>query len=163
MRLKPLISILSLVLVSTGFAQKQNINTTIDAWHKSAENANFESYFGLMTEDAVFVGSDASEVWNYEEFKAFSKPYFDAGKAWTFKSVSRNVYINENENMAWFDEVLNSDHMGLCRGSGVLIQTKNGAWKIKHYVLSLAVPNPLVDELVKQKSKLDRKYLETLH
>ncbi|NEV93008.1 nuclear transport factor 2 family protein [Psychroflexus sp. YR1-1] len=152
---------LALCFMSMSFAQKQSINTTIDAWHKAAEEANFETYFRLMTEDAVFVGSDASEVWNYDEFKAFSKPYFKAGKAWTFKPVNRNVYLNQDQNIAWFDEVLNSDHMGLCRGSGVLIQTPSGEWKIKHFVLSLAVPNPLVDDLVKQKSKLDRKYLES--
>ncbi|MBZ9786895.1 nuclear transport factor 2 family protein [Psychroflexus sp. CAK57W] len=160
---KPILLILSLLFTASGFAQTEKIDSTIDRWHKAAEEADFNTYFGLMTDDAVFVGSDASEVWNYTKFKAFSKPYFDAGKAWTFIPVNRNVYSDENQNIAWFDEVLNSDHMGVCRGSGVLIQTKNGEWKIKHYVLSLAVPNPLVDQLVKQKSKLDHKYMESQH
>ncbi|MFO7743984.1 MAG: nuclear transport factor 2 family protein [Psychroflexus sp.] len=132
----------------------------MNSWHKAAEEADFDTYFGLMTSDAVFVGSDATEVWSFSEFKAFSKPYFDAGKAWTFKPVNRNIYISKDQKIAWFDEVLNSDHMGLCRGSGVLIQ-KEGEWKIKHFVLSLTVPNSLVDYLVKQKSKLDNEYLES--
>lgn len=158
---KPTLLFLMLLFAASSFAQTEKITAAIDKWHKAAEEADFDTYFGLMTSDAVFVGSDASEVWNYEEFKTFSKPYFEAGKAWTFIPVNRNVYSDENQNMAWFDEVLNSDHMGLCRGSGVLLQTKNGEWKIKHYVLSLAVPNPLVEQLVKEKSELDEAYLRS--
>ena len=138
-------------------AQETEINSTLDKWHKAAENADYETYFGLMTEDAVFVGSDASEVWSADEFKTFSKPYFDDGKAWTFTPVNRNVYVNNT--MAWFDEILNSRHMGLCRGSGVLLKDANGQWKIQHYVLSLAIPNPLVSQFKLQKAKLDKDYL----
>jgi len=138
-------------------AQKTEINLTIDKWHKAAENADYKTYFELMTEDAVFVGSDASEVWTAEEFKIFSKPYFDKGKAWTFTPVNRNVYIRNDT--AWFDEVLNSRHMGLCRGSGVLLKDENGQWKIQHYVLSLAIPNPLVSQFKLEKAKLDKDYL----
>lgn len=158
---KPVFYFISILFSISSIAQTQSINSALDAWHKAAEEADFEAYFGLMTSDAVFVGSDASEVWNYSEFKAFSKPYFDAGKAWTFKPVNRNVYTHEDQNLAWFDEVLNSEHMGLCRGSGVLIQNKEGEWKVKHFVLSLAVPNPLVEKLVEQKSELDKAYLES--
>lgn len=155
-----LIITLTLVLSIASEAQTDEVTSTINNWHKAAEEADFKTYFDLMTTDAVFVGSDASEVWNYKAFKAFSKPYFETGKAWTFVPVNRNIYVNDKKDMAWFDEVLNSDHMGLCRGSGVLIKEK-GKWKIQHYVLSLAVPNALVDELVSEKSKLDKEYLES--
>lgn len=155
------ILLIVLFLSCYSYSQKEQINTTIDSWHKAAEKADFDAYFELMSKDAVFVGSDASEVWNVKEFKVFSKPYFDSGKAWTFIPVNRNVYISENKNIAWFDEVLNSEHMGICRGSGVLIRNQDKDWKIKHYVLSLAVPNSLVNQLVKQKTKLDNEYLES--
>lgn len=154
------ILIFSMLFITSAYAQKRELGMAIDKWHTAAAEADFDTYFNLMTSNAVFVGSDASEVWNYEEFKSFSKPYFDAGKAWTFESVNRNIYQDKAGNTAWFDEVLKSDHMGLCRGSGVLQKT-NGEWKIRHYVLSLAVPNALVDELVQQKSELDRVYLES--
>jgi hypothetical protein len=42
------------------------------------------------------------------------------------------------EKMAWFDEL--STQMKICRGSGVLVKIGND-WKIKHYVLSMTVPN----------------------
>lgn len=141
---------------------KKSIYKTIDAWHEAAANADFDSYFNLMTEDAVFIGTDATENWQLEEFKEFSKPYFDKGKAWSFTSLERNIYLNSNKNLAWFDEILDTQ-MGLCRGSGVVILTENG-WKIKHYVLSITIPNPKVknvvnikkdtDSLLKQKLKL---------
>lgn len=153
--------ILFLVLSFSGFSQTKEINIVLNNWHKAAAEADYESYFGLMADDAVFVGSDASEVWNLKDFKAFSKPYFDDGKAWTFVPVERNVYNGEHKTVAWFDEVLSSNHMGVCRGSGVMKKTKDGKWKVKHYVLSIAIPNSLVSQVVKQKSKLDKEYLET--
>ena len=53
--------------------------------------------------------------------------------------------------MAWFDELLDT-HMKICRGSGVLVDQGNGQWKIKHYVLSMTVPNENVDEIVKKQN-----------
>ena len=50
--------------------------------------------------------------------------------------------------VGWFDEVLDSDHMGECRGSGVVIQGSDGQWRIAHYILSFPVPNDLADALV---------------
>lgn len=140
--------------------QKTKINQVIDAWHEAASEANFENYFGLMTEDSHFIGTDASENWSFEEFKSFSKPYFDKGKAWTFSPVERHVYINSQQNLAWFDELLDSDHMGICRGSGVLV-LKDEQWKIQHYVLSIAVPNELVKNLNESKSEHDQNFIKT--
>ncbi len=78
------------------FAQehKDLINTSLDQWHKAASDADFESYFGLMTDNAVFIGTDATENWDIEAFKAFSKPYFDKGKAWSFTAINRTIYLD---------------------------------------------------------------------
>ena len=54
---------------------------------------------------------------------------------------------------AWFDELLDTQ-MKLCRGSGVL-QKIDGKWKIAHYVLSIAVPNENVAELISIKKESD--------
>ena len=45
--------------------------------------------------------------------------------------------------------------MKICRGSGVLVDEGNGKWKIKHYVLSMTIPNDNTDEVVKIKSLID--------
>ena len=137
--------------------EKQNITVILDNWHKAATAADYETYFGAMSEESIFIGTDATENWNKKQFQAFSKPYFDKGKAWNFKAIERNIYFSENGKMVWFDELL-STQMKICRGSGVLVQ-ENGQWKIKHYVLSMTVPNDNVDEVVKIKSVIEDKIL----
>lgn len=141
--------------------QEGEINLILNNWHKAAAEANFNNYFNAMTDDAIFIGTDATENWNKQEFIKFAKPYFDRGKAWSFTSLERNVYFSSDMKMAWFDELLNTQ-MKICRGSGVLIMDENGNWKIKHYVLSMTVPNDNVDEVVKIKSLLEDKEIEKL-
>ncbi len=138
----------------------KKIDVNLDAWHQAAANANFDKYFDLMTSDAVFIGTDATENWNVEEFKKFSKPYFDNGKAWSFKNIERNIYVDSNRKTAWFDELLDT-HMGICRGSGVM-KREDGEWKVQHYVLSIAVPNDNVAELTKMKKDFDSNLVRKL-
>jgi len=139
---------------------KSKVETTIDAWHKAASEAKLEEYFSLMTKDGVFIGTDPTENWQNEAFMAFSKPYFDKGKAWSFTSIERNVYFSEDKKIAWFDELLDT-HMKICRGSGVL-KLENGKWKIAHYVLSITIPNDNIDEVVKLKTKFDDEIMKNL-
>lgn len=134
---------------------KQELDKLINNWHKAASEADFETYFGILADDGVFIGTDASENWQNDDFRAFSKPYFDKGKAWSFTTIERNIYVDESDNFAWFDELLDT-RMEICRGSGVL-QKEDGQWKIKHYVLSITIPNEQVDhvsELKKEKDSL---------
>ncbi len=141
-------------------SEKQKINEVLDGWHLAAANADFEAYFDKMTDDGVFLGTDATENWQNKEFRTFSKPYFDKGKAWSFTSVQRNIYLNESKTFAWFDELLDTQ-MKICRGSGVL-KKENGQWKIAHYVLSIAVPNENVAELIQIKEEKDNELLQEL-
>ncbi|MFD2563770.1 nuclear transport factor 2 family protein [Aquimarina rubra] len=139
---------------------KQNINRVLEQWHKAAADASFDSYFGLMTEDAIFIGTDATENWDLKSFKAFSKPYFDKGKAWSFSTLERNIFVKPETNFAWFDELLDTQ-MGICRGSGVLAKTTKG-WKVKHYVLSIAIPNENVKEITALKKAFDTNLMKEL-
>lgn len=139
---------------------KETISKTLDGWHKAAAEAKFDTYFSFMTSDAVFIGTDATENWQNEAFKTFSKPYFDRGKAWNFTAIGRNIYIAEDKKIAWFDELLDTQ-MKICRGSGVL-KKENGEWKIAHYVLSIAIPNDNSDEIIKIKTKFDDDLIQKL-
>ncbi|WP_258364767.1 nuclear transport factor 2 family protein [Arenibacter sp. ARW7G5Y1] len=139
---------------------KMEIGNIFDAWHRAAGSADFDAYFNLMTSDAVFIGTDASENWQIEEFKAYAKPHFDRGKAWNFKAVERQVYIDTEGNYAWFDELLDTQ-MKLCRGSGVL-RKESGEWKIAHYVLSLVIPNENVSEIILMKQEKDDSIIKDL-
>lgn len=140
--------------------EKSEINAVIIQWHKAAAEANFDNYFGLMTADAVFIGTDASENWSRKEFEAYSKPHFDKGKAWTFHTLERNIYVDKNNKIAWFDELLDTSFK-ICRGSGVL-EKVNGKWKIKHYVLSMTIPNETSKEVIAVKDSIESNYIQKL-
>ncbi|MDR6966807.1 ketosteroid isomerase-like protein [Flavobacterium arsenatis] len=141
-------------------ADKKAIGKTLDDWHKAAAETQFDTYFSLMTDDAIFIGTDATENWNKEAFKNYSKPYFDKGKAWNFTSIQRNIFLSKDKKIAWFDELLDTQ-MKICRGSGVL-KKENGKWKIAHYVLSITIPNDTADEVIQLKTKSDDTLIEKI-
>lgn len=127
--------------------EEDQVNKTVDAWHKAAADANFDLYFAMMAQDAIFVGTDATENWNKKDFQIYAKPHFDKGKAWDFKVIQRHIYFDESKKLAWFDELLDTQ-MKICRGSGVLVKAGK-EWKIKHYVLSMTIPNDNSNEVIK--------------
>jgi len=149
----------SLCISAQGNTKKQ-INTVLDDWHKAATEANFDDYFNAMTNDAVFIGTDANENWDKPTFEAYAKPYFDKGKAWNFSTLERHIYISDDQKFAWFDELLNTQ-MKICRGSGVLILI-NGKWKIKQYVLSMTIPNDNTNEVVAIKTVIEASLISKL-
>lgn len=144
--------------VTISAQEKSNIDNVLTQWHKAASEANFDKYFSLMTKEGVFIGTDANENWQNKDFRTFSKPYFDRGRAWNFKTLERNIYTEENSKIAWFDELL-STQMGICRGSGVLQKTEEG-WKIAHYVLSITIPNQNVEEVTELKKEFDNSFIK---
>lgn len=132
----------------------REVNAFIDAWHDDAANARM-AYFDKIALDGVYIGTDRSELWTRDEFKAWSRRFFDAGKAWSFKATRRNVYASSDASLIWFDELLDTPNMGPCMASGVVRKTAKG-FEIVHYQLSLAVPNPLmksIRELISQHEK----------
>lgn len=139
---------------------KTQINMILNGWHKAAAEANFKTYFDALTEDAVFIGTDATEYWSKPAFEAYAKPYFDKGKAWGFTALERHVFFSEDKKTAWFDELLDTQ-MKICRGSGVLVFVNN-QWKIKHYVLSMSIPNDNTDEVIIIKTPIEDALISVL-
>lgn len=141
-------------------AEKNRINTLLNQWHTDVAESNFDAYFGKMAELSIFIGTDASENWTIQQFKNFSKPYFDSQKTWNFKPLERHIYFNSDKNIAWFDELLDT-WMGDCRGSGVL-SFKNDEWKIEHYVLSVLIPNEDIKKVIEIKKEKDNQFIQQL-
>ena len=139
-------------------AIRKEVNTLLVNWHKAASDANFKEYFGVLDSSAIYIGTAAEEIWTKEKFANFSKPYFDKGKAWSFTTLERNIYVSESANIVWFDELIDT-WMGTCRGSGVL-QKKGDSWKIKQYVLSVAIPNDDIQAVIDIKKKNDSIFLK---
>ena len=118
----------------------------IDGWHAAAARADEDAYFGAMTEDAVFLGTDATERWDKAAFRTYAHPHFAKGKAWSFQATRRDVILAEGGRLAWFDEDLATPNLGPARGSGV-VRNDDGAWRIAHYNLAITVPNERFGEV----------------
>lgn len=156
---------LSLLLLSTLGVKaqsdtKEKINTVLENWHDAASRADYDDYFNIMADESIFIGTDPTENWEKGEFAEWSKPYFDKGKAWSFSTLERNIFLKQDCEIAWFDELLET-HMGICRGSGVMTY-EEGEWKVKHYVLSIEIPNENVDEITLIKKDFDTRLMEKL-
>ena len=123
---------------------EEELNTLIDNWHHSAAVADEDAFFGFMTDDCIYIGTDISEKWKRDELRKWSEKYFDRESAWSFNPYEREIYFNGNN--AWFDEKLET-WMGECRGSGVLTKTDQG-WKLKHYHLSVTIPNEKIQDFI---------------
>ena len=144
-------AIISGLLSFNAFAatDEQSIDKVLNSFHQAAANAKAKPYFDLLSDDAIFLGTDASERWSKDEFKAFVVPYFSKGTGWLYTPTERNISLLKAGQVAFFDELLFSESYGTCRGSGVLIKTKEG-WKISQYNLSIPMPNGLAKALVQQ-------------
>jgi hypothetical protein len=127
-------------------SDEQAIAAVLDDWHKAASEANEERYFGHFTPDAIMMGTDATEHWTRDEFRAWAKPYFARGTAWSFTPKKRHVSFSKDRSVAWFDELLDTPQLGLCRGSGVLL-LDGGRWRIAQYNLSVPIPNGVFKEV----------------
>lgn len=132
---------------------KADVQTVMNDWHNAAAVADFDRYFGHFADStSIFMGTDATERWTVSEFKAYSKPHFDRGRAWNFTPLNRHVYISENGKAAWFDEELSTPNLGPSRGTGTLVLVDN-KWKIAHYNLTVPIPNAIMDDVKTQIEK----------
>ena len=146
-RMRRAIPLLLILVAGAAYAgtDRDAVAVVLDDWHKAASTADEERYFGHLTADAVFMGTDVTERWVGKAFREFAHPHFASGKGWTFVPRSRNVMLHRD--VAWFDEVLDSASYGECRGTGVLRKVKGG-WKIVHYNLTIPIPNDLAKGIV---------------
>lgn len=133
--------------------EKTEIATMLDGFNVAAAKADFTTYFNYFAEESTFIGTDATEIWDKKAFMSWAKPYFDKKKTWNFTSLKRNVYFSKDGKLAWFDELLDTQ-MKICRGSGI-VEKIDGQWKVKQYVLSVTVPNEVVDKVVEIKAPIE--------
>ena len=147
-----LLLIMFLPFLSKGDDTLDAINRLLDGLHQDAHKGNFQSYFDRYTSDAIFLGTDKTERWTIEEFKAYAKPAFADGNGWTYSVVERNW--EGAGDTRWFDEILFNEKLGHCRGTGV-VQLIEGEWKILHYALTMLVPNEIATEVGAQTQEAD--------
>ena len=130
----------------------KDLNALLDGLHQDAHEGNFKAYFARYSKNAVFLGTDKTERWTIEEFKAYAKPAFNDGQGWTYSVVERN--LEGDGDTRWFDEILFNEKLGHCRGTGV-VQLINNEWKIEHYALTMLVPNSIATDIGMQTKQAD--------
>jgi len=120
-------------------AERRAIGDVLDDWHAAAAASDEERYFGHLSNDAIFLGTDATERWNPVEFRRYAHNSFAAGRGWRMRSIRRAVTLRGD--VAWFDEDLETANLGPSRGSGVLERDADDRWRIAQYNLAITVPN----------------------
>lgn len=119
------------------------IDAVLDGFHAAAGRADEAALLERFAECGVFLGTDASERWDAQAFRAYVHERFAKGAGWTMTSVRRDVTVRRD--VAWFDEDLAHARYGALRGSGVLVRGDDGAWRIALYDLAVTVPNERFD------------------
>ncbi len=112
----------------------------LDAFHDAASRGDEEAYFSMFTDEGIFLGTDPGERWTVEQFRTYAHPYFSEGRGWTYTPKERNVIVSSAGGTAWFDELLENEKYGTCRGTGVALRTVEG-WRIAQYSLTFLIPN----------------------
>ena len=141
--------------------EKETISAMLDSFNVAAAKSDYDGYFRFYTDNAIFIGTDATENWNKEAFMKWAKPAFDKKRTWNFKSIKRNIYFTDSSHdFAWFDELLNTQ-MKICRGSGVLVKQDNH-WKVQQYVLSMTIPNEKIEDVLKIKAPIEDSLMKTM-
>ena len=123
------------------------VHAVLDEFHAAASKADEEAYFARLALSPVFLGTDPGERWAGEDYRDFVHRYFSQGKGWTYEPSSRTVEIAVDGQTAWFDERVENEWYGQCRGTGVL-QLREGEWKIEQYNLTIPIPNELAADVV---------------
>lgn len=121
---------------------RAEVSAVLDALHEAASEAEYDRYFSLYADEAVFLGTDATERWTREEFMDYARGPFETGTGWTYHTLERHIAIAAGGRTAWFDERLENAGLGETRGSGVLVM-EDGSWKIAQYNLTIPIPNEM--------------------
>lgn len=144
--MKNTVCLLILLIHCTSIAAAPDpaIDALLDGFHSAAANSRYDDYFSRFAEEAYFLGTDATERWSVAEFKTYARASFEAGRGWRYDLVKRHV--RQIGDVAWFDEQLDNERLGRCRGTGVVIK-ENGSWKLAHYSLTLLIPNEIATKV----------------
>src|ERR1700739_1235277 len=109
----------SCLLLAGGAPQTppQQVAAVLDDWHQAASAADEERYFRHFAPNGIFMGTDATEHWTVNQFREWARPHFQRKKAWSFTPRDRHIDFSVDGKVAWFDELLDTPNLGVCRGS----------------------------------------------
>ena len=128
-------------------SERAAVDAVLDAFHAAAAAADEESYVATLADSMVFLGTAPSERWEAAEWREFVHSYFSRAKGWSYVPSARSVDLAPDGLTAWFDETVENEHYGACRGTGVLTRHDDG-WKIEQYNLAIPIPDEIAGDVV---------------
>lgn len=114
--------------------------TTLDALHKAGADANAAAFESRLAEDVVFLGIAGAGRLEGQAAREFFAVHLAQERIWAYRSSQREIRASADGNVAWFDETLEHDELGIGRGTGVLVRSREG-WKVAQYNLTV----PIID------------------
>src|SRR5262245_49063826 len=108
------------------------VAAVLDTLHDAASKADGDRYFACFDASAVFLGTDATERWTFAEFREYAAKRFATGTGWTYHPRDRHISFSDDRHTAFFDERVDNEKYGECRGTGALV-LRDGRWKIVQY------------------------------
>tara|TARA_R110002124_G_scaffold55646_8_gene157552 strand:- start:77 stop:607 length:531 start_codon:yes stop_codon:yes gene_type:complete len=134
-------ALLIALLINMPAMAEASPESTLDALHKAGAAGNEAEFVALLTPDAVFIGlADGGARLQGTALRDFVSGSLAADNVWDYRSADREIRVSADGSVAWFDEALQSDLPAGGHGSGVLVRSDAGIWKIAQYHLSLSQP-----------------------
>ena len=121
------------------------VEAVLDDFHAAASEGAADRYLAHFAANGVFFGTDPAERWTVAQFEPYVRRGFASG-GWSYAPRDRTVFISDDADTAWFDEMLDGSTGIVARGTGVLVR-EDGGWKIEQYNFSVPFPNALWDTI----------------
>jgi len=126
----------------------QDVDILMDKFHKSTSAGDGDMMVSCLSDQFVFLGTDAKERWERAPFESYARERFSKNSSWTYKLLKRNV-TKVSDSFYIFDESLKNSYLGTCRSTGSIVLQK-GSLKLAQYSLSMPVPNDIILGFVDQ-------------
>lgn len=99
-----------------------------------------------FTPNALFIGTDDSEVWHIDWLSEF---LMESKSGWDMRQCVRRIVTQDplqtGESLSFFEVIVHKKY-GTMRGSGIAVACRDEqCWRIAQYVLSISVPNHVID------------------
>lgn len=117
--------------------------------HRARGEPDFDRYFDHFAPAAIVFGTDRSERLNLGRWRARIGPYFEWTKGVTSIPLDQRVYPAPSGDMAWFEELIENEHLGRMRGTGVLKKVE-GRWKLLHYNQVVLIPKAMAEDVARR-------------
>ena len=116
---------------------------------RAMASADAKAFFANFADDAIIMGTDATERFDFDEFRAWSAPMFTRGPRPVATLIEENITVADDGTLAWFHERIRRAGLGELRLSGVLRKAE-GRWQIVQLNHAFPVPNEIVGTLIER-------------